>query len=111
MDASDAIDAYMIARFGISLERVLSDATLGVVNLAINGSVKVACDPIGALPYKDGGVSEAYQGSLTIEGVTYRLRFVTFTDAGGARFIERIGELEAVRWDVRLVVPKREIRN
>jgi len=111
MDASDAIDAYLKARFGIGLERLLSDAAAGVVNLAINASVKVACDPIGALPYKDGGVSEAYQGTLIIEGVTYRLRFVTFTDADGVRFIERIGELEAVRWDVRLVVPKREIRN
>lgn len=107
MDASDAIDAYLIARFGISLERVLADATAGVVNLAISASVQVACDPIGALPYDDGGASEAYQGSLVVEGVTYRLRFVTFTDAGGARFIERIGELEVVRWDVRLVVPKR----
>jgi hypothetical protein len=47
MDASQAIDAYLIARFGISLERVLADATAGVVSLAIAGSVKVACDPVG----------------------------------------------------------------
>jgi len=28
-----------------------------------------------------------------------------FTDAGEARFMESIGELEAVQWGVRLVVP------
>jgi hypothetical protein len=81
MDASDAIDAYLVARFGISLERVLADATVGVVNLAINASVKVACDPIGAFLYDDGGISEAYQGVPIVEGVTYRLRFVTFTES------------------------------
>jgi hypothetical protein len=39
---------------------VLSDATVGVVNLAINRSVKVACDPIGALPYKDGAATDFF---------------------------------------------------
>jgi hypothetical protein len=105
MDASHAIDAYLIARFGISLERVLADATAGVVSLAIAGSVKVACDPVGSFAYEDGGASEQYQGVLAVEGVTYRFRCSVFTDAGEARFMERIGELEAVRWGVRLLVP------
>ncbi len=105
VDASLAIDAYLITRFGIGLERVLADATAGVVSLAIAGSVKVACDPVGTFAYEDGGASEQYQGMLTVEGVTYRFRCSVFTDAGEARFMESIGELEAVQWGVRLVVP------
>jgi len=105
VDASRAIDAYLISRFGIGLERVLADATAGVVSLAIAGSVKVACDPVGTFAYEDGGASEQYQGMLTVEGVTYRFRCSVFTDAGEARFMESIGELEAVQWGVRLVVP------
>jgi hypothetical protein len=102
VDASRAIDAYLVARFGIGLERVLSDATAGVVSLAIAGSVKIACDPVGTFAYEDGGASEQYQGVLTVEGVTYRFRCSVFTDAGDARFVESIGELEAVQWGVRV---------
>jgi hypothetical protein len=105
MDASQAIDAYLIARFGISLERVLADATAGVVSLAIAGSVKVACDPVGSFAYEDGGASEQYQGVVTVEGVAYRFRCSVFIDASEARFMESISELEAVRWGVRLVLP------
>lgn len=96
LDASRAIDAYLISRFGIGLERVLSEATAGVVSLAIAGAVKVACDPVGTFAYEDGGASEQHQGMLTVEGVRYRFKCSVFIDAGDARFIESIGELEAV---------------
>ncbi|MBV8650170.1 MAG: hypothetical protein JO255_01805, partial [Alphaproteobacteria bacterium] len=49
--------------------------------------------------------SELYQGLLKLEGVTYRFRCTVFTDAGSARFVESVGELETVSWGVRLVVP------
>jgi hypothetical protein len=104
-DASLAIDAYLLARFGVGLERVLTDATAGVVSLAIARSVEVACDPVGFFAYEDDGATEQYQGLLTVEGVTYRFRCSVFIDASGARFMENIGELEAVQWGVRLVVP------
>ena len=72
---------------------------------AFAGSVTVACDPVGAFDYEDGGTSALYQGMLTIEGVTYRFRCAVFTDAGGGRFVESVGELQIVDWGVRLVVP------
>ena len=104
-DASDAVDAYLTNRFGFGLERLLADATSGGPAPALAGSVTVACDPVGAFDYEDGGTSALYQGLLTIEGVIYRFRCTAFTDAGGARFIESVGELEVVRWGIRLVVP------
>jgi hypothetical protein len=53
---------------------------------------------------EDGGLSALYQGLLTIEGVIYRFRCSIFTDAGGGRFLESVGE-EMVGWGVRIVVP------
>ena len=104
-DASDAVDAYLTNRFGIGLERLLTDATSGRRNPATIRSVEIACDPVGCFTYEDGGTSELFQGLLTIEGVTYRFRCTIFTDAGAARFVESIGELETVSWGVRLVMP------
>src|SRR5258707_12862294 len=104
-DASDAVDAYLPNRFGIGLERLLADATSGGPAPALAGSVPFACDPVGAFDYEDRGTSALYQGLLTIEGVTYRFRCAVFTDAGGGRFVESVGELQIVDWGVRLVVP------
>src|SRR5260370_41248327 len=103
--ASDAVDAYLTTGFGFGLERLLADASNGRPAACLAGSVAVACDPVGTFDYEDGGTSALYQGLLTIEGVVYRFRCSVFTDAGGARFLESVGELEVVRWGVRLDVP------
>ncbi len=109
-DAADALNAYIASRFGTNLERLLAEATAGARKAGPAGpagALTVTCDPIGAFAYEDGGASELFQGLLTVEGVIYRFRCSVFTDAGGARFVESIGELEIVRWGVRLVVPAR----
>jgi len=104
-DASDVVDAYLTSRFGSGLERLLADATSGAPAFAVADSLTVACDPVGTFDYEDGGTSTLYQGLLGIEGVTYRFRCAIFTDAGGGRFVESVGELQIVDWGVRLVVP------
>jgi hypothetical protein len=104
-DASEAVDAYLTNRFGIGLEVLLAEATAGRRDPATIRSVEIACDPVGSFAYEDGGTSELFQGILTIEGVIYRFRCTIFTDAGAARFVESVGELETVSWGVRLAVP------
>src|SRR5260370_16581167 len=104
-DASDAVDAYLTNRFGIGLERLLADATSGGPAPALAGSVTVACDPVGAFDYEDRGTSALYQGLLTIEGVTYRFRCAVFTDAGGGRFLESVGQFQIVDCGVTLLFP------
>jgi len=101
-DIAAALDAYLLARFGISFERAVADATAGVISLRLARAVQIACDPVGRYAYPDGGVSEQYQGVLTLEGVVYRFRCSVFEDAGGARYVESIGELTAVGWGVRM---------
>ncbi len=87
-DAAAALDAYLQSRFGITLERAIADATADVCSLALRGD----------------GVCEHYAGLISCQGVVYRFTCTTFTDASGARYVETIGNLEVVRWEVRLVV-------
>jgi hypothetical protein len=101
-DVATALDTYLLTRFGISFERAVADATAGVVSLRLARAVQIVCDPVGRYAYPDGGASEQYQGVLTLEGVAYRFRCSVFEDAGGARYVESIGELAAVGWGVRL---------
>src|SRR3974377_2244991 len=104
-DASDAVDAYLLNRFGIALKSLLADATAGRRDPMMARSVEIACDPVGTFSYEDGGTSELFQGLLKLEGVPYRFPCTVFADAGSARFVESVGELETVSWGVRLVVP------
>jgi hypothetical protein len=102
----DTVDAYLTNRFGFGLERLLADAGGGRHAPALAASVAVVCDPVCTFAYEDGGLSALYQDLLTIEGVIYRFRCSIFTDAGGGRFLESVGELEMVGWGVRIVVPR-----
>ena len=104
-DASETVDAYLTSRFGIGLEQLLADATSGELPCTLARSITLACDPVGAFDYEDGGTSKLYQGLLRIEGVTYRFRCAVFTDAGGGRFVESVSELQIVDWNVRLLMP------
>ena len=105
IDASDSLDAYLRNRFGVGLERLLAQATAGRLAAPLLRSIEIVCDAVGCYDYEDGGLSEQYQGLLSVEGVTYRFRCSVFTDAGGARFLEDMGEFEPVRWGVRMVMP------
>jgi hypothetical protein len=110
-DPAVTLHTYLISRFGISLEKALADATADITNLDLHREgVEIACDPVGRYSYDDDGISEQFQGLISVQGVIYRFRCSVFTDGGGARFVESIGELEIIRWGVRLVVPSRQGR-
>ena len=106
-DASDVVDAYLTNGWGIGLEQVLAEATMGLVSLHIADAVRIQADRVGAFTHGDGGTSELHQGSLTLEGVTYRFRCTVFIDADGNRFISDITEFVPVGWQTRLTVPER----
>jgi hypothetical protein len=104
-DTATALDAYFVARFGISLERALADAAAGVVSFALGGAVEIVCNSVGRHNYDDDGGGEQFVGTIVCEGVVYRYSCGTFIDASGASYVEEIGELVAVGWGVRLAVP------
>ncbi|HVB18050.1 MAG TPA: hypothetical protein VNF04_16045 [Stellaceae bacterium] len=106
-DSAAALDAYLVSRFGITLERAVADAAAGVISLPLARAVHVVCDPVGRYAYPDGGVSAQFQGLLTLEGVTYRFRCSVFEDAGGGRYVESLGEFEPIQWGVRMTLSGR----
>jgi hypothetical protein len=106
-DASDIVDAYLTNGWGIGLEQVLAEATMGLISLHIADAVKVQAERVGAFADADGGSTELHQGTLTLEGVTYRFRCSVFVDSGGDRFVSDIAEFVPLGWETRLTVPER----
>lgn len=106
-DASDVVDAYLTNGWGIGLEQVLAEATMGLISLHIADAVKVASERVGVFAHGDGGATELHQGTLALEGVTYRFRCSIFVDSGGARFVSDIAEFVPLGWETRLRVPER----
>ncbi|HXP73497.1 MAG TPA: hypothetical protein VN823_05070 [Stellaceae bacterium] len=104
-DPATNLDDYLRSRFGVTLERALADACAGVTTLALAHCVEIVCDPVGSYVHDDDGLSEHYQGTLAVEGISYRFRCSMFTDGGGSRFVESIEEFEIVQWGVRLAMP------
>ena len=106
-DASDVVDAYLTNGWGIGLEQVLAEATMGLISLHIADAVKVQSERVGVFAHGDGGSTELHQGTLTLEGVTYRFRCSIFLDADGDRFVSDIAEFTPLGWETRLKVPER----
>jgi hypothetical protein len=106
MTTAEVVNAYLLNRFGIALERLLLDAASGIGRLGQPAALELACDPVGSDAYEDGGIADHYTGHLTVEGVTYRFLCSVFTDAGGSRFVETIAGFEPVTWTTRITVPR-----
>ena len=106
-DASDVVDAYLTNGWGIGLEQVLAEATMGLISLHIAEAVKVLAERVGVFAHEDGGSTELHQGTLTLEGVAYRFRCSIFIDPGGQRFVSDIAEFVPLGWQARLRVPGR----
>ena len=113
-DTAAALNTYLIATYGTTLERALADATSGVVSLALRRAaqrsgcdaaacaVDIECALVGQHAYDDEGLSEHFAGTIRCEGVSYCFTCVVFTDGSGCRYVEAISDLEVVEWSVRL---------
>jgi hypothetical protein len=106
VDASDAVDTYLLQTYRLGLEQVLSDITAGRLPIYLADAVQYAAKRIDRSVDEDGGVSEMFEGTLTVEGIEYRFRCATFVDRAGGRFVSDVGEFVPVEWRARLVVPK-----
>jgi len=73
-DPSDTVDAYLESRFRTGLEQVLLDATGGYVPPALASVINVISGRFDTRRHPDGGVSEGYAGTLTIDGLAYAAR-------------------------------------
>jgi hypothetical protein len=97
-DPSDAVDAYLAERFKVGLEQVLLDASAGHASPTLDGTVTVTCRERGRFLYADRGTAFHYDGTLRVEGVTYRYRTWIFQDHDGARIMTDLSEFSREDW-------------
>jgi len=98
----DIVDAYLADRFKIGLEQVIVDASRGVMSAALTGTVEITCRINGRFRYEDRGEALHCDGSITVEGVTYRYRTWIFEDLDGARYMTDLSEFAMEDWKVNL---------
>jgi hypothetical protein len=97
-DPSDTVDAYLDSRFRTGLEQVLLDATGGYVSPALARTIGVIGEQFDARRHPDGGVSEGYTGTLTVEGLTYQFRCWIYHDIDGRRIVSDLSEFSPTEW-------------
>ena len=97
-EPSDAVDSYLEARFRIGLEQVLLDATGGYVTTPAAAIADVVSGRFDSRRHPDGGISEGYAGTLTIEGVTYEFRCWVYLDIDGGRYLSDLSEFSPTGW-------------
>ena len=97
-EASDVVDSYLASRYRTGLEQVLLDATGGRVTPTVAAVVDVTSERFETWRHPDGGVSEGYEGTLTVQGVVYRFRCWLYLDADGSRFLTDLSEFVPFAW-------------
>jgi hypothetical protein len=106
MDASDAVDTYLVQTYRLGLEEVLAGVAVGRLPIFLADAVQFAAKQVDCDVDEDGGISERYEGTLTVEGIAYGFACSVFTDRSGARFISDIGRFEPIEWKARVAVPE-----
>ena len=98
---SDAVDAYLSARYLVGLEQMLLDAVGGYATPALAGVVSVESQRVEQRRHPDGGTSEGYEGTLMVQGIIYRFRCWIYVEATGTRFMTDLSEFSPVGWETR----------
>ena len=98
--ADDILDAYLSERFGIGLETVLLDIVCGYKTPQVACVVSSEVTNCSPWPHSDGGLDEMFDGTLSLEGITYRFRCSAYSipSAYVGRFLTDIAEFEPVEW-------------
>src|SRR5208282_4764808 len=93
--AFDVVNDYLYAVGQIDLERVLCEGCVsGRVPLIVAEYANIRPELTHRVVEDDGGVSETYQGMLTIVGVTYRFICHLFIDTDACYFVSDVGVFE-----------------
>lgn len=101
-DPSDAVDVYLSTRYLVGLEQALIDATGGYLTPALAGVVSVQSQRIEERHHPDGGVSEGYEGTLKVQGVSYQFLAWIYIEATGERFMTDLSEFVPLGWEANI---------
>jgi len=106
MRSFENVDEFLVATYHRHLEDVLCDGCL-IGRLATQFGERARIMPrlVRSTHEADGGLANAYEGILVLDGVWYRFACQVFVDAGGDRFLSDVSQFEAVEWQAGVKIP------
>ena len=107
VDPSAAVDAYLVNQFGIGLEQVLLAATVGELPPGLSAVVTISCSLLDRRIHPDGGKTEGYTGTMTVQGVSYEFRCWVYRDVDGERFVSDLSEFVPKGWQAHVRIGTR----
>ena len=105
-DSFDKVDEFLVAQYHRHLEDVLCDGCLiGRLSTALGERSRIMPRLTRSIVEEDGGLANAYEGILVLDGIWYRFACQVFVDDGGQRFLSDISQFEAVQWQAGMKIP------
>lgn len=105
-DSFDKVDEFLVAHYRRHLEDVLCDGCLvGRLSPQLGEQARLMARLIRSTREEDGGLANAYEGILVLDGIWYRFACQVFIDQGGQRFLSDVSQFEAVQWRAEVKVP------
>ncbi len=105
-DSYDKVDEFLVANYHRHLEDVLCDGCLiGRLSTQFGERARLMARLIRSTREEDGGLANAYEGILVLDGLWYRFACQVFIDHGGQRFLSDVSQFEAVQWQAEVKVP------
>jgi hypothetical protein len=102
----DKVDEFLVANYRRHLEDVLCDGCLiGRLSTQFGDRARLMARLIRSTREEDGGLANAYEGILVLDGIWYRFACHVFVDDGGQRFLSDVSQFEAVQWQAGMKVP------
>ncbi len=106
MHSFDKVDEFLVANFRRHLEDVLCDGCLiGRLSPLFGERARILPRLLNSTREADGGLANAYEGILILDGIWYRFACQVFIDEGGQRFLSDVSAFDAVEWQAEVKIP------
>jgi hypothetical protein len=106
MNSFETVDEFLVASYHRNLEDVLCDGCLiGRLSTQFGERARIMPRLIRSTREADGGLANAYEGILILDGIWYRFACQVFVDQGGQRFLSDVSAFDAVEWRAEVKIP------
>ncbi|HZB93694.1 MAG TPA: hypothetical protein VE397_19755 [Stellaceae bacterium] len=106
MNSFEKVDEFLVANFRRHLEDVLCDGCLiGRLSVQFGERARIMPRLLRSTREADGGLANAYEGILVLDGIWYRFACQVFVDEGGQRFLSDVSAFDAVEWHAAVKIP------
>jgi hypothetical protein len=106
MNDFEKVDEFLVANYHRHLEDVLCDGCLiGRLSTAFGDRARIMPRLLRSTREADGGLANAYEGILVLDGIWYRFACQVFVDQGGQRFLSDVSAFDALEWRAEVKIP------